>query len=298
MMNSLWSSSRSGSDVPPPADISKADDVADVGPDPSAVLRRGAAQNNSLNRPLLLRNNPPPPPPPEDPRASTPYSQHLPQQAMTSRPDGGPQTQLQLQQQQMTVQQATDSLSLMQLRKMVAEIRQQPDPVAYDFEYADMGPHGEEIDEWFSYLLWQRVRLNSMQRLFDWQWREQYGGDDEDGVAWADASEDLRAEFLRDALKQIEVGQPAERAPGVTKLTYLVLGRWGDTAVPVPEDGRRCVASDSQLEAIDDGVRMLAGAGGIEVIWKALRQKFDLFWYDSSEALQLSRTLGATRVLD
>src|SRR5262245_61812322 len=47
--------------------------------------------------------------------------------------------------QSMTVQQATDSLSLMQLRRIVADFKT-ADPVAYDFVYTDTAPQGEEID--------------------------------------------------------------------------------------------------------------------------------------------------------
>jgi hypothetical protein len=83
--------------------------------------------------------------------------------------------------------------------------------------------------------------------------------------------------FVNDAVEQIEVGEFAERAAGVAKVVYLVLGRWGDTAAPVP-DGGKCVASESQLEAINDGVRILAAAGGLQVVWRALRQRFDIFW--------------------
>jgi len=286
-MASLWSSSRSAPEAPPPPDVPKTDDVADaviadVGPDPS-VQRSGPSRNPPPSRPPLLRNTSRSPPAPTAQNAQPAQPQ---QQTTPSGLGGGPQQQQQQQQlqqqlqqqQQMTVQQATDSLSLMQLRRMVAEIRQ-VDPVAYDFEYTDMGPHGEEIDEWFGYLLWQRVRLNGIQRTFEWQWQEEYQpeSDDGEGLGWSEVSKGLRTRFVNDAVAQIDGGEPAERTAGVAKVVYLVLGRWGDTAAPVPDGGMKCAASEAQLEAIDDGVRMLAEAGGLEVVWRALRLKFDLF---------------------
>lgn len=63
-----------------------------------------------------------------------------------------------------------NSLSLLQLRRIVAEVHR-TEPLAYDFEYADMGPHADEIDEWFGYQSWQWVRLSAAQRAFDWHWR-------------------------------------------------------------------------------------------------------------------------------
>ncbi|MBE3042599.1 hypothetical protein IMZ48_08490, partial [Candidatus Bathyarchaeota archaeon] len=132
----MWSA-RSPNDpaIPPNEDVADVG-IADAGADPP----RG--------RPVLARDEAAVPPP-------------APAPPQSSGPPGS-----------MTVQQATDSLSLIQLRRLVNDMRQ-ADPVAYDFTYSDTGPHGEEIDEWFVYMVWQWIRLNGIQRTFEWQWQEE-----------------------------------------------------------------------------------------------------------------------------
>lgn len=251
-MNSIWTQPQRGTSGAPAADqqqqqptaeeVAVADAIiADVGPGASTSWAAPPV------RPPLARNTSQPVPPPA-PQA--PVQQAVP----------------------MTVQQATDSLSLMQLKKMVAEIRQ-ADPVAYDFDYSDMGPHGEEIDEWFSYLMWQYMRLNGIQKTFEWQWSEEYGK----GLQWDQVDEKIRRKFVRDAIREIKSGD--YRESGIAKMVYLVLGRWGDTATFVSaEDGTKCEASAPQLAAITAGVKLFSARDGPSVLWEVLRDKFDMFW--------------------
>ena len=168
----------------------------------------------------------------------------------------------------------TDSLSLLQLRRIVAEVNR-VEPVAYDFVYADMGPHAEEIDEWFVYQFWQWVRLNAAQKAFEWHWNQ-----DSDGRhTWDDADNDTRAAFVQAAIAGVQSNDAARRSASIGMLLYLVLGRWGDTAMPHATAGEsRSIASLSQLQAIKAGVECLTSLEGLPVIWEALRNCFELHW--------------------
>ncbi|KAH6892122.1 hypothetical protein B0T10DRAFT_483065 [Thelonectria olida] len=166
-----------------------------------------------------------------------------------------------------------DSLSLLQLRRIVAEFNR-ADPVAYDFVYSDMGPHAEELDEWFVYQFWQWVRLNSAQRAFEWHWQH-----DSPEHAWDDADNDTRARFIQAAIAGVQSNDAALRSASIGKLLYLVLGRWGDTAMPNATSGdNRTVASRSQLQAIKAGVECLTSLEGLPVVWAALRNSFEVHW--------------------
>ena len=168
----------------------------------------------------------------------------------------------------------TDSLSLLQLRRIVQEVNR-TEPIAYDFVYADMGPHAEEIDEWFVYQFWQWVRLNSAQKAFEWHWDQ----DSEGRFGWDDADHDTRARFVRATIGGMQSNDAALRSASIGKLVYLILGRWRDTAMPNATSGEtRSVASISQLQAIKAGVECLSSLEGLPVVWGALRDCFERQW--------------------
>ena len=188
---------------------------------------------------------------------------------------GKPQVQGQQQQQQQSPA-PTDSLSLQQLRRIVAEV-QRTEPLAYDFVYSDMGPHAEEIDEWFVYQFWQWVRLNAAQKAFEWHWNHQFDGQQ----SWDDADHDTRAKFIQAAIAAVQSNDAALRSASIGKIVYLVLGRWGETAMSNASGGDgRSIANMPQLQAIKAGVECLTSLEGLPVIWGALRNCFELHWYE------------------
>ncbi|KJZ80566.1 hypothetical protein HIM_00416 [Hirsutella minnesotensis 3608] len=277
-MNALWPS-RASSEAPdaskPTGDVADTGEVADIGPEsglgteqvekppvPPPPTRPGLARNS-------FQSGPPPPPLPAGPAQGRGKQ---PQQPLSSQLQ-----QLQQQQQQQQQQQPpapTDSLSLLQLRRIVAEVNR-ADPIAYDFSYLDMGPHTDEIEEWFVYQFWQWVRLNAAQKAFEWHWNHESGG----SHAWEDADHDTRARFVQAAIAGVQSNDAALRSASIGKLVYLVLGRWGDTAMPnLTTDAPDSVASASQLKAIKAGVDSLTSLGGLPVIWDALRSCFELHW--------------------
>ncbi|KAI1415169.1 N1221-domain-containing protein [Hypoxylon sp. FL1857] len=244
-MNSLWPPRAADEGVDPPKDaVDMADTgVADVGPGTTS-----AAPTRQPVRPQLQRNQIQPNPP------TQPLS---------------------------TSNQPPDSLSLAQLRRIVSEFPRQ-EAAAYDFEYSDTGPHEEEIDEWFVYQFWQWIRLNSAQRAFEWQWEHDIAAR-QDEITWDEADDEVRTNFILQALDGVKASDAATRAAAIGRLTYLVLGRWADTAGSPPHGDKtkiRSVASPAQLAAMKSGVKLIAEWDGIPVIWTALRSAYEILWVD------------------
>ncbi|KAF4917322.1 Striatin-interacting protein 1 [Colletotrichum fructicola] len=264
-MNSLWSSRGAANDgagpakQPPPrpnptGDVADAV-VADVGP----IAESANPPPPPPSRPMLQRNSSAPTP--------APVPAPVPPAPMPPAPADQPQP--------------TDSLSLLQLRRIVAEFSR-GEPVAYDFVYSDMGSHDEEIDEWFVYQFWQWVRLNAAQRAFEWQWQHEY----DIQTSWEETDYETRAKFTRDALGGLQVREPAQRSASIGKLLYLVLGRWGDTSTPATAGDGRSAASSPQLEAIRSSITFLTSLNGIATVWEAVQNCFDVFWSDDPRLVQ------------
>ncbi|KAH9901884.1 N1221-domain-containing protein [Xylariomycetidae sp. FL2044] len=246
-MNSLWPS-RAANDS---ADGAKGTvDVADTGVADVGPGTTRAAPNPPASRPPLHRNQSQPEPPAQPPPPPS--------------------------------NQPADSLSLAQLRRIVSEFPRD-EAVAYDFEYSDTGPHAEEIDEWFVYNFWQWVRLNNAQRAFEWQWEHDIAAK-QDEITWDEASDDFRSDFVRKALDGIKSADVTTRAAAIGRSTYLVLGRWHDTAggAPANKSKARHVAAPAQLAAMKASVKLLAELDGMTTVWTALRNAYEGLWADET----------------
>jgi hypothetical protein len=196
------------------------------------------------------------------------------------------------QNQQNQQQPPQDSLSLAQLRRIVAEFPNK-EPIAYDYVYADMAPVEEEIDEWFVYNFWQWVRLNTAQRNFYHEWAQLFP----DERAWKDTGDQEKRWFVTATL--VDVGSPdASRRSGcIGALMYLVLGRWMESVdepvLPSLKDTKiKSAATPSQLAAMKAGVELLAECGGIPVVWNAFRKGFEPFWIDNVQQAQAANLQG------
>ncbi|KAI0133047.1 N1221-domain-containing protein [Hypoxylon sp. NC0597] len=244
-MNPLWQPRAADEGVDPPKEaVDMADTgVADVGPGTTS-----AAPTRQAVRPPLQRNQIQPNPPPQ------PLS---------------------------TNNQPPDSLSLAQLRRIVSEFPRQ-EAAAYDFEYSDTGPHEEEIDEWFVYQCWQWDRLNNAHTAFEWQWEHDIAAR-QDEITWDEADDEVRTNFILQALDGVKTIDAGTRTAAIGRLTYLILGRWADTAGSPPHGDKtkiRSVAAPAQLAAMKSGVKLIAEWDGIPVIWEALRNAYDVLWVD------------------
>lgn len=255
-MNSLWPSrppkeeSETSSDEPKAEAADPGEQPSDTTPEQDNLLPPPPPPPVSSSRPGLIRNSSIPPEAPTAPAPPVP----MPPVSSASQPP-------------------TDSLSLMQLRKIVAEFNK-AEPVAYDFAYEDAGPHEEEIDEWFSYQFWQWVRLNAVQSAFESQWQSHY-----DMASWTDVDDDARTDFLREALDSLQASQQADRLDAARVLLYLSLGRWVDTAVPTRRThGLKSAASPSQLDAIKSQAIFLTSLDGLRIVWQSIQDCFEAFW--------------------
>ncbi|PHH68890.1 hypothetical protein CDD82_199 [Ophiocordyceps australis] len=176
-----------------------------------------------------------------------------------------------------------DSLSLQQLRRYVSDANRL-DALVYDFDYADMGSHAEEIDEWFVYSMPQWLRLHAAHKAFEWHWNNETG---RSMVAWEDADADVRARFVEAAIAGVQSNDAALRSASIGKIVYLVLGRWAETALSsAPSGPGTPVASQPQLQEIKAGVELLAALGGLPVVWEALRACFEASWSDDMQQQQ------------
>ncbi|EFX05791.1 pheromone-dependent cell cycle arrest protein [Grosmannia clavigera kw1407] len=182
-------------------------------------------------------------------------------------------------------QQGLDSLSLLQLRRLAAELPRN-EPVAYDYVYEDTGSFDEEVDEWFSYQIWQWVRLNNAQQHFEARWERERVDAGRD-LAWEAVEPDVRERFVAGALAVLAENETRQRhrhrPEAIGVLLYVVLGRWAATCGGPAAGARRTpavrtVARQRQLDAIRAGVALVAKVGGAPVLWEALRKAFEPFW--------------------
>ncbi len=258
-MNSLWPSRASNENSPPTAGQATDDVVANTeeAADAAAESQDEPAPSSQTEfRPQLQRDQQPTPPPAVPP----PPTQSAPP------PPGGSN---------IAGPQPPDSLSLAQLRRIVAEFPR-TEPIAYDYVYEDTGPVEEEIDEWFTYNFFQWVRLNSAHRHYTSLHKELLG-EAEDEVGHLE-------KLIGEALHRISLDSDASlRNEAIGALVYVMLGRWAETAVaaelPSATDTKvKCVATAVQLEAMKDAARLLAKCGGIPIIWEVMKVAFEPFW--------------------
>ncbi|RFU78822.1 required for hyphal anastomosis ham-2 [Trichoderma arundinaceum] len=271
-MNSLWSSAKTAQGASNESSSEAVEDAVEFSPDESAI----DDSTSSSPAPML-----PPLSSSRPLQQSQQQSQRNPNATQgagagygSSSSNGNGNNNNNINRSQIPQHAPTDSLSLMQLRRIVATVNA-AEPAAYDFVYSDMGPHAEEIDEWFVYQFWQWVRLNAAQKAFEWHWNNESGGK----CGWDDADHDARAKFIQGAISGVQSDDAALRATSIGKIMYLVLGRWGDTAMPhATDEASRSIASISQLQAIKAGVTCLTSLEGLPVIWEALRSVFEIHW--------------------
>lgn len=237
--------------------------IADIGPE------HAEQPNPQPVRPILQRESsaPPPVPPPSSQPPPVPVAN--------------------------ASQQSSDSLSLAQLRRIVAEFPKS-EAIVYDFTYEDKGPIDEEVDEWFNYQFWQWVRLNATHRAFGAQWGHDFGAD----TSWDDVDQEAKKKFVSEAIAGLSSADIKERLNCLGRLVYIALGRWVDTAAGVGQSAgvkdkkARSAATPAQLAAMKDGAKLIGDAEGVAPIWEALRRAFDPFWCVESSILYLDITNG------
>lgn len=248
-MAGLWGTSNQQSLPGNSKDVADVADtgVADIGlPSPAAQV----PPPSTVGRPQLARNQPQAPPPHQPPPPPSPQNV------------GNP----------------TDSLSLMQLKRIVTDFPR-VEPTAYAFNYADTASYEEEIDEWFSYNDAEFVRLRRSRDTFLRRWKKQSLS------SWNTAHNDSKKRFIRKELEDLESPLLGRRCKSLQSLLHIVLGNWDENAAGIPavepnslKDKPKTAATKSQVEAIRNGVLLITDCGGASRIYDSMKRAFDRFW--------------------
>ncbi|KAI9740206.1 MAG: Factor arrest protein 11 [Cirrosporium novae-zelandiae] len=214
-------------------------------------------RSNGSARPPLRRDGSAPPPP-QQPPPPTPGSQQ--------DPDG-----------------STDSLSLMQLRKIVTDMPR-IEPTAYAFEYADTQPFPDEIEEWFQYTEQDRFLILNAKTAFDYEWGnfvKDLPPRSNDNT-WISVDDELRKTFVLGLLEKTKNADVSDRGRCLAAVTYILMGAWGLTAVNGEESqyssegqaeelpNRSPQDCTSQLDWMNIGVSIITSCSGVQVLFDAL----------------------------
>lgn len=233
--------------------VSSPKDLANAVPD----------RQNPIPRPILRRGGSAPPPPQQPPPPS-------PQQLEEETGN------------------ATDSLSLLQLRRLVTDLPR-CEPTAYAFTYSDTQAFPEELEEWFQYTEEERFLLTQARFAFDHEWKAVTSPESSvEGPLWTEAQESIRDGFVRKLLQDLDQPDLLRRAKSVELLAYIALGVWGDTAgLPSGDDSPdpdrvtgdqvpdNYEKSALQIEWIRKNAGLLRKAGAPAVLFDLMRRTYD-----------------------
>jgi hypothetical protein len=189
------------------------------------------------------------------------------------------------------VEQATDSLSLQQLRSLVGHLGK-TDHAPYAFTYDDASSFEDELEEWFSYSVEEQAMLLKTCTSFSSEWPAfiEKTGDNSD---WNEAGQQHQKEFIQLLLGGIKQTDPASRLQNLEALVYVLLGCWHDTAgMPCPNAGHEPASQESadsnngdshssgyeksglQVHLIRNDVRLLVDCDGLQALLDVLRSSF------------------------
>jgi hypothetical protein len=130
----------------------------------------------------------------------------------------------------------TDSLSLQQLKRLVAELPR-VELTPYTFSYEDAASFPEELEEWFAYTHEEQARISKTQSSFAQEWGAFNnstffeGSVQENGAYdWANTSPARRKEFIIAQLNGLKETDLDKRLRHLESLVYIALGCWQETA--------------------------------------------------------------------
>jgi hypothetical protein len=248
-MASLWSPIKQGPlDAPTSKDIS---DIADTGLADVGLPAPQQFTSVPMGRPQLARNQPQPPPPHQPPPPPS--------------PQGNP----------------NDSLSLMQLRRIVTEFPK-IDPTSYAFTYADTASFEEEVDEWFSYNEAEYKRLHRAKDTFERRWKKFAG------KPWLETKEnefEKCEKFVEREVNGLRATDLRRRCKSLQTILHVILGVWDETAGLKIEDEEltkgekwKTKATPLQLEHMKANILLVSQAGGIPLLFEVMQNAFKRLW--------------------
>lgn len=192
--------------------------------------------------------------------------------------------------------QPTDSLSLLQLKKLVTDMPK-VEPTPYAFEYEDAASFEIEIEEWFSYSVEEQAMLLKAQASFVEEWVALEDGTlsnlaayEQGEMDWVKADPALRDQLTRKLISNLAQTDNKEmRLRSLEALVYIALGCWHETAgletstsaaeeeqapsSPANDAGKPSsyVKSEVQIDWIRNGVQMIHECDGIRPIYDVAR---------------------------
>ena len=180
---------------------------AQSGGSPKVLANAVSSPPRPLSRPVLRREGSAPAPPQQPPPPAPPQNRE-------------------------EIGNATDSLSLPQLKRLVGDLPK-TEPTAYAYAYSETRSFPEEIQEWFQYSEQERHVLLKAKYTFLQTWEQAHSERPESSdkaLEWTDVEEEDRAWFTQCALKALDSTLSASRIKSLECLSYVALGVWGDTA--------------------------------------------------------------------
>lgn len=226
-------------------------DIADTGLADVGLSSPNPDANLSSTRPQLQRNQPQPPPPHQPPPPPSPQQ----------------------------IGNAADSLSLMQLKRIVTEFPR-VEPTVYAFSYCDTASYEEEIDEWFSYNSAEFQRLRRARDSFERRWKKL------GNKSWNEAERSKKKAFVQKEVNGLQATDLKRRCKSLQTILHTTLGVWHESAGDVGNVGKyvaddtkpRTVATKAQVEAIKDGILLVTECGGVAAVYEVLRKALDRLW--------------------
>ena len=184
----------------------------------------------------------------------------------------------------------TDSLSLLQLRRLVTDLPKL-EPTAYAYDYSETRSFPEELGEWFSYTEEERYMLLRAKQTFDEKWEQALAmrpDPSDKALEWTDVEQEDRESFIIGAIQALDSTEIASRVKSLECISYVALGIWGDTAgveagqdnVEMLSDDKKWIESQStkpklQLSWIVKGTRMLRKHGAVQKLLEALKNLWE-----------------------
>lgn len=147
-----------------------------------------------------------------------------------------------------------DSLTLMQLKRLVAHVARPKQP-QYEFKYEDTDSLQNEIDEWFDMdeEILEKWRLR-MESTFDGSWMK--------------ATNDKKKEYITHCLLACESSNHTNRISALEGIAYVALGVWKVSR-----------SVEHQLYLITENVKLLRACNGLDYVYGALRHA----WHDKAD---------------
>ena len=220
----------------------------------------------SLSRPILRREGSAPAPPKQPPPPAPPQKQE-------------------------ETGNSTDSLSLLQLKRLVTDLPK-IEPTAYAYDYAETRSFPEELQEWFQYSEQERHVLLKAKHTFIQTWEQAHSERPEssdEALEWTDVEEEDRVWFMRCAIKALDSNPSASRMKSLECISYIALGAWDDTAgvegnisdgITISDEDlkwveSRKINSSVQLSWMVRGANILLGNGAVQKLVKLLHHMWN-----------------------